>query len=100
MPAPKVTVRDAGVAESEKFGTEVTVSITVEVWVTPPLMPVMVRVKVPAGVELEVEMFSVEEPEPPRIAGGVKVPVAPAGRPVTLSATSLLKAPTGATLTV
>ena len=48
------------------------------------LVPVIVRVNVPAGVEAEVEMLSVEEPEPPLIEIGLKVPLAPLGSPATL----------------
>jgi hypothetical protein len=56
-----------------------------------PPLAVRVIVKVPVGVELEVDMLSVEDPEPPLTDGGLKLPVAPLGSPLTLSETALLK---------
>jgi hypothetical protein len=65
-----------------------------------PLVPVMVSVYVPVGVEAEVLTCKVELPEPPLIEDGLKLPVAPEGKPDTLSATALLKPLLGVTLTV
>jgi len=64
------------------------------------LVPVIVRVKAPVGVEADVETLSVEEPEPPLIEVGLKVPEAPLGNPVTLRFTALLKPLSGLTLAV
>jgi hypothetical protein len=55
---------------------------------------------VPAGVVLEVETLRVEEPEPPLIDAGLKVPMAPAGSPLTLRLTVSLNPLLGLTLTV
>ena len=57
----------------------------------------MVTVDVPAGVELLVVMFNVEE----LIAGfGVKVPLAPLGSPLTLKLTLPVNPPEGVIVTV
>jgi hypothetical protein len=64
------------------------------------LVPVIVRVKVPVGVEAEGVTLSVEEPEPPLIEARLKVPVAPLGNPVTLRFTVLLNPLSGLTLVV
>lgn len=42
VPAPCVTVRLEGEAESEKSAGEVTTNVTAVLWVTPPPVPVMV----------------------------------------------------------
>ena len=61
-----------------------------------PLVPVRVSVEVPAGVELVVVMFNVEE----LVAGfGEKVPVAPLGSPLTLKVTLPLNPPEGVIVT-
>ena len=52
------------------------------------------------GVVLDVVTVSVEEPEPPVMEGGLKVPVAPEGRPVTESDTVPLNPFTGDTVIV
>ena len=51
------------------------------------LVPVIVRINVPAGVEAEVETLSVEEPEPPLIEAELKFALAPLGNPLTLRST-------------
>src|SRR5262245_20475852 len=66
--------------------TALTTSMTMAECVRLPLMPVMVNVKLPTGVVLEVETLNVEEPEPVSEAG-LNVPVAPLGKPLTLNAT-------------
>src|SRR5690349_15641244 len=55
-------------------------------WLTAPLVPVTVSVTAPAGVAAEVETVRVDEPEPAMDAG-LNLPVAPLGKPVTLSDT-------------
>jgi hypothetical protein len=52
-----------------------------------PLAPVMVSVYVPAGVVLTVATLNAEEPDPPLMDVGLKLPVAPVGKPLTLSDT-------------
>jgi hypothetical protein len=65
----------------------VTVSVTVAVCVTLPLVPVIVKVDVPAGVLPVVVTVNVELPVPVTVPGE-KPAVAPAGNPLTLSATA------------
>ena len=81
-----MTVGDAGVAETVKSGGRFTVSVTVAVRVTPPLVPVIVKVEGPTGVVCAVVTVSVAVPAP-AIDDGANVAVAPAGSPLTLSAT-------------
>ena len=84
-------MRSAGVTAIAKSGT-VTVRLAVVVCVRLPLTPVMVSVLVPPGVAAPVVTTSVDAVP----AGfGVKSALAPAGRPVTLRATSLVKPPLG-----
>ena len=63
-----------------------TTSVTVAEWDKLPLVPVMVRVKVPVAAEVFVVTFNVEEPAP-LIDAGVKLADAPDGSPVALNAT-------------
>src|SRR5207249_2012726 len=77
---------DAGVADTVKSGGGFTVSVTVAVRVTVPLVPVIVRVAGPTGVVCAVVTVSVAVPAP-AIDDGANVAVAPAGSPLTLSAT-------------
>ena len=84
---PAVTVCDDGVAEIEK---SLTVSVTWSECERLPLVPVTVSVYVPAGVLDEVVTVSVELPEPVTEVG-LKVPLAPVGKPLTLNDTLLLK---------
>ena len=81
-----MTVGDAGVAETVKSGGRFTVSVTVAVRVTPPLVPVIVRVAGPTGVVDRVATVSVAVPAP-AMDDGANVAVAPAGSPLTLNAT-------------
>ena len=81
-----MTVGDAGVAETVKSGGRFTVSVTVAVRVTPPLVPVIVRVAGPTGVVCAVVTVSVAVPAP-AMDDGANVAVAPAGSPLTLNAT-------------
>jgi len=96
---PTVTVCELGEADKEKSGCWLTVSVTLAVWVRLPLVPVTVRVYVPAAVVLAVETLNVEEPEPVTEVG-FNVAVTPAGAPLTLSPTAPLKLPLGVTFTV
>jgi hypothetical protein len=45
-------------------------------------------------------MFSVEDPDPPLIEGGLKLATAPAGNPLTLRLTVPVKPPEGVTVAV
>lgn len=64
-----------------------------------PLLPTMVRLNVPVGVCLVVETVKTEFP-PPVIEIGLKVPVAFAGKPLTLKVTTPLNPFTGVTTAV
>ena len=64
-----------------------TLSVTEVVCDSVPFVPVMVSVELAAGVALEVVTVKVELPVLPVIVLGLKLAVAPAGSPVTLSAT-------------
>jgi hypothetical protein len=76
----------------------VTVSVTLEVCVTPPPVALIVRLEEPTGVLALVVTVSVELPEPPLTLAGEKLAVAPAGSPLTLKLTALLKPPVAAML--
>ena len=84
---PAVTFCDGGVAEIEKSETT---NVTVVLWTSVPLVPVIVRVYVPPGVLPDVDTVRVELPAPVTEAG-LKFPVAPAGRPDTLQVIVPLK---------
>jgi hypothetical protein len=91
---------DAGDAASEKSCfDEVTVNVTVALWLTLPLAAVTVIVEVPAGVELAVVTVSVEEPDV-TIDAGLNLAVAPLGKPLALSEAVPLKPFTADTVTV
>jgi hypothetical protein len=60
----------------------------------------MVSLELPGGVELVVETLKVELPVPPLMEVGLKVPVAPVGKPLTLSDTAPVNPLTGETLAV
>ena len=80
-------------------GTAFTTSAEVALCVSAPLVPVIVRVLVPVGIVARVATDSVDVPAP-AIEAGLNVPVAPAGNPVTLSATAPLNPFTAATVCV
>ena len=84
---PAVTVSEEDDSESEK---SVTIKVIVAECVRLPLVPVMVRVKLPVGVVLLVVTLNVELPDPVTEAG-LKLAVAPAGKPVTLNDTVAAK---------
>jgi hypothetical protein len=90
---PRVTVWLRGVALIEKSGTggALTTSVTVVLCVRLPLVPVMVRVYVPAGVDVLVATVIVEEPDPATDCG-LNDALAPAGRPLALNVTAELNA--------
>jgi len=73
------------------------VRIVTAVWLRLPLVPVIVSVKLPFGVFVEVATVSLEDPEPPLIDVGVKVAVASDGSPVTLRVTVPVNPPMGET---
>ena len=83
---PAITLCEAGVAEIVKSGAGLTIKVTVAVCVNVPLVPVTVITFVPTGVEPLVVTLKIAEPELV-ILPGLKVPVAPAGNPLTLKAT-------------
>lgn len=87
--------RDAGVGESEKLPAvgAVTTSVAVEVRVRAGLVlvPVTVKTYEPAGV---VELVATVRAEVAPVAGlGLKVPAAPAGRPLIFSETDPVNPP-------
>src|SRR5215831_5913668 len=100
VPLPAVTVCDAGDAETEKSPTTgaLTTSVTEAVWVTAPLVPVMVSGKLPVGVELMVFTVKVEFPDARGV--GLKLAVAPAGNPLMVRSTDPVNPPLGVTVTV
>jgi hypothetical protein len=83
---PCTTLTDAGEAETVKLGAAVTTRVTVVVLRTCPLLPVIASGYVPTGVEELVVMLSVVELEVFKV-GGLNVPVAPMGSPLTLKST-------------
>src|SRR5215831_3900329 len=64
-----------------------TTSVVFTEWDRPPLVPAIVRVKVPVAADTVVAMFTVAEPAP-LIEAGVKLAEAPDGRPVAVSVTA------------
>jgi hypothetical protein len=77
----------------------VTVSVTVALCVSDPLLPVIVNVALPAGV-LDVVFTVSVELFPGVIDVGLNVPVAPVGKPLTFRLTALLNPFSAPTLTV
>jgi len=78
---------------------DVTLRVVVAVLVSEPLVPLMVRVKLPVGVLVAVAMVSVEL-LPALTEAGLSEAVAPAGRPLTLKLTEPVKPPIALVLTV
>ena len=90
--SPRLTVCEEGVAEIEKSGAVAwTTSVAVEVRVRVPLVPVIVKGYVPAGVLALVVTESAADA--PVVGFGLKVPVAPAGRPLMDSITAPVNPP-------
>ena len=79
--------------------TGFTTRFTVVEWVKVPLVPVTVSVYVPAGVVVLVLTDIVEEPEPVTEVG-LKLALAPVGKPLTLNATAPVKPPDAVTVAV
>jgi hypothetical protein len=99
---PAVIVMEAGDADTVKSGgccTGLTVNDTAAVCNRAPLVPVMVSVEVLWPMELPVLMVIVVVPEPVTV-GGVKLGVAPLGKPLTLGVTVPLNPLLGVTVTV
>src|ERR1700733_2683133 len=93
MLLPAATVCVPGVALSVKLGGgggALTVSATLPLWVSVPLVPVMLSVELPSGVVALVLTVSVELPDPVTV-DGEKLASAPAGSPLALSVTAPLK---------
>ena len=67
-----------------------TLSVTVAVWVSVPLIPVIVITELPVGVPADVAIISVE-PAPAATDGGLKLPEAPVGKPLMVRLTVPLK---------
>ena len=78
---------------------KVTMRETLVVRVTPPLVPLTIRLYVPVGVELAVLMVTTDDPEPVT-EGGEKLAVAPDGSPLTLKVAALLELAKAVTVTV
>jgi hypothetical protein len=99
---PCVTVPEDGVAEMVKSGVAAgfTTKVTVVVWLSEPLVPVMVSVKVPVGVLELVVTLMVLVPEPPLIGFGLNEALAPEGSPLALNVTLAVKPLSGVTVTV
>jgi hypothetical protein len=74
----------------------VTTNVAVAAWVRLPLVPVTVNVYPPLGVVELVVTVMVEEPEPV-IGLGLKLALAPLGKPLALKATAPVKPPEGVT---
>jgi len=83
VPPPGFTVCELGVADSVNDAGPVTLRVTFVVLVSEPLVPVIVRAKLPAGVLLAVVIVTVEL-LPTLTEAGLKVAVALAGSPLTL----------------
>jgi len=88
----------AGVKSAAGAGLETT-RVTCAVWTVEPLVPVMVSGYEP-GATLEVVVTASVDAPPPVTVEGVNDPLAPVGRPDTVSATLPLKPPVGVTFVV
>jgi hypothetical protein len=75
-----------------------TVRVTVAVCTSAPLVPVIVSVELPRGVFPEVDMAKLELPDE-LIEAGEKIPVAPAGSPLTAKVTVPVNPVLGVTVT-
>ena len=100
MLAGRVTIRIGGEAEITKSGVRpATTRVTVVLCVRLPLVPVMVSVYVPGGVEALVVTVIVAVPLVV-IVDGLNDADAPAGKLLALSVTVPLNPPAGVTVTV
>lgn len=80
-------------------GAAFTVRVAIALRLSVPLVPLIVRRKLPTGVAAEVTSVNVEDPAPVT-EGGLKVIVVPAGAPATVKTTLLEKPLTAAVETV
>lgn len=78
--------RDGAGPEDLPRALQLRISVTVVEWTRLPLVPVMVRVNIPLGVDLLVLTVRVDVPEPVTEVG-LNVPVARRGSPLTLKLT-------------
>ena len=85
MLPPAAIVCVEGVTETAK---SVTLNVTVAACAAVPFVPVIVSVEFAAGVVPLVVIVNVDVPVLPMIAAGLKLAVAPVGRPETARATS------------
>lgn len=92
MLPPSTTDWLEGEALSKKSGVDDTTSVAVVVWLSVDAMPVMVSGYVPGGVLVPVAIAKVDE-DPAGL--GLKLAVAPVGKPLTLNVTWLVKPPVG-----
>ena len=79
-------------------GGALTVKLAVAVRVSPPPMPFTVKVTGPAGVVTEVVTVNADVPDAG--AGGLKLQLAPLGKPLQERVTGELKPPTAVRVTV
>ena len=77
-----------------------TTSVAGMVFTRLPLVPLIVSGYVPVGVDDVVVILSVDDPEPPVTGLGLKLPVAPDGRPATLRVTLPVNPSVGEIVTV
>jgi len=96
---PGATVRAAGEAETEKLGSAVTFKVKVVDSVVDPLVPVTVTVAAPTVAVFDAVKVRVLPEEPVTLAG-LKLPVTPAGSPLTVKFTAPLKPPSAFTVTL
>jgi hypothetical protein len=96
---PAANASDPGLSDSVKpgVGVAVTVSATVVVAESEPLVPVTVITLVPALAALPTLKLSVVEPV---VEAGLKLAVTPLGTPLTAKLTALVNPPDGATAIV
>src|SRR5262245_26918558 len=97
--APCATGCEPGIAVSVKSGAAFTVSEAGIAWLRRPLVPVMVRLLVAAGVVADVVTVMTVVSDPMSDAG-LKLAAAPEGNPLALSAMAPPKLPAAATVIV
>ena len=90
MLPPEVTDCEAGEADRVKSGAAVTLRVTVAAWTREPLVPVMVSVKLPWEVPVDVVIVRVEL-DPAATEEGLNEAVAPAGSPLAVRLSEPLK---------
>lgn len=96
MPLPAVTVCEEGLTARVKSFTASDTEAECDALVLEPSIEML---EVPAGVEPEVVTVRVEVPEPEMVAG-LKLAVAPVGRPLALRVTVSVKPLVGVIVTV